>query len=200
MNSIRDMLRKIYIAWEKGGFIGTSQKIWKFTYWRVKGRRNQVLFGYALDKKVEIYPVRCKVEIRFLNVSDMREIKENFFPLMRKDLEHDKECFIEFEQTPSKNRECFLALLNRKIVHYSWVAVNIPSHGSVKVGNQAAYIGPCFTAPEYRGLGIYPHVLTVILATLKRDGFKKALIEARKDNIASIRSIEKAGFRRVEKG
>lgn len=59
-------------------------------------------------------------------------------------------------------------------------------------------IGPCKTNPEWRGKGIYPAVLRYILSTEISDaGIAYMIID--KNNNASIRGVEKAGFRRERK-
>ena len=57
-----------------------------------------------------------------------------------------------------------------------------------------AEIGPCFTYPQFRGKGIYPYVLKKILSEGGYNGYYMLVHE---DNTASIKGIEKAGFKRV---
>ena len=59
-------------------------------------------------------------------------------------------------------------------------------------------ISNCLTFPAYRGQGLYPLVLRASLQHLAAQGFSRAIITCAPDNIASVRGIEKAGFRRVK--
>jgi GNAT superfamily N-acetyltransferase len=188
---------KLASVWREGGALGVARRLWRFIHWRVRGRKNLVLFEFMLNKPVQIYPCKGEINVRLLRPADMEQIRSTFFPLMDGDLQHDKECFLEFESVPNPNRRCFVAEMDGQIVHYSWVTTGVPRYGCVVIGSGVAYIGPCFTLPQARGLGIYPHVLTVILRSLQQEGFLKALIQAHKDNLPSIRGIEKAGFVRV---
>ncbi len=52
-------------------------------------------------------------------------------------------------------------------------------------------IGPCVTYPNFRGRGIYPAVLRYIRST---DWYKDYFLLIDKENTASIRGAEKAGF------
>ena len=52
-------------------------------------------------------------------------------------------------------------------------------------------IGPCFTLPKFRGRGVYPSVLIYILEKNKNSKFYMIV---HKNNIPSIRGIEKSGF------
>lgn len=61
----------------------------------------------------------------------------------------------------------------------------------------AAVVGPCFTAPEARGRGIYPHVISAARLELRRRGARWAYIFASAANAASLRGIEKAGYEYV---
>lgn len=59
------------------------------------------------------------------------------------------------------------------------------------LGKNDCEIGPCYTAKEFRGKGIYPKVLRYILSDYQADTFYMTVNE---NNISSIRGIEKAGF------
>jgi ribosomal protein S18 acetylase RimI-like enzyme len=59
-------------------------------------------------------------------------------------------------------------------------------------------ISNCLTFPAYRGQGLYPLVLRASLRHLAAQGYSRAIITCAPENIASIRGIEKAGFRRLK--
>lgn len=58
-------------------------------------------------------------------------------------------------------------------------------------------IGNCFTLPAWRGRGLYPRLLVATCQHLAAQGHSRAIITCAPDNLASVRGIEKAGFRRV---
>lgn len=58
------------------------------------------------------------------------------------------------------------------------------------------HIGPSFTKPSERSKGLYAYINWTILAALQNEGCK-FFMRVAQSNIASIRGIEKAGFRRV---
>jgi hypothetical protein len=55
-------------------------------------------------------------------------------------------------------------------------------------------IGNCFTDEEYRGQGLYPAVLRRIRADFPDRAF---VVFVEPDNVASVRGLERAGFRRL---
>ncbi|HEX7077297.1 MAG TPA: GNAT family N-acetyltransferase [Candidatus Eisenbacteria bacterium] len=59
----------------------------------------------------------------------------------------------------------------------------------------AAFLYDCATTPDSRGMGIYPAALAAALRDLKARGARAAYIRVHRANAASIRGIEKAGFR-----
>lgn len=59
-------------------------------------------------------------------------------------------------------------------------------------------ISNCYTYPQYRGQGRYPQMIRAACDSLAAQGFQRAIITCAPDNAASIRGIEKAGFRRVK--
>lgn len=59
-------------------------------------------------------------------------------------------------------------------------------------------IGPCWTHPEYRGLGLYPTVLSIIMQReLKAEGVAYMIV--RNSNQKSLRGIAKVGFQSAGK-
>lgn len=58
-------------------------------------------------------------------------------------------------------------------------------------------IGNCFTLPAWRGRGLYPRLLVATCQHLVAQGHSRAIITCAPDNLASVRGIERAGFRRI---
>lgn len=82
-------------------------------------------------------------------------------------------------------------MLNEKkqIVHFSYLIPPNLKYSFLKKGD--AVIGPCNTAPEERGKGLYPFMLSYIRLNNPNINFYLVI---RKENIPSIRGAEKAGF------
>lgn len=84
-----------------------------------------------------------------------------------------------------------------EIIHSSIRVGKCPKFPFLKKGEYE--IGPCETAPDWRGKGIYPTVLQHIL----KESRATCYMIVREDNASSIRGIEKSGFLKigfVEKG
>jgi L-amino acid N-acyltransferase YncA len=62
-------------------------------------------------------------------------------------------------------------------------------------GAGAVCLGPYWTNPLHRGKGIYGGLLSHSLAECRRRGWRHVYIWAEAHNAASVRGIEKAGFR-----
>jgi len=94
--------------------------------------------------------------------------------------------------------ETYLALawMGEQLVHIGWIT---PSKKCKKrfpyIPEKAYMIGPCQTAPSFRGNRIFPFVLQQISRSLP--GCDEYWISANEKNLASIRGIEKAGARHV---
>lgn len=56
----------------------------------------------------------------------------------------------------------------------------------------------CVTLPPYRGQGLYPELLQAACRHLAKQGHARVIVTCAPDNAASIRGIEKAGFRKVK--
>lgn len=107
----------------------------------------------------------------------------------------------DFRDGLKKGGAVFLLLDGKNIIHGSKVildkdfaAINDRIFKRFK-SQDAGYIGPCFTHPAYRGKGLYTYVLLKICDFLKEKGKERAFICTKTNNLASMRGIEKAGFR-----
>jgi len=61
------------------------------------------------------------------------------------------------------------------------------------------YLYDAFTFAEYRGQNLYPALLQRVLDSSHRQGLRRALIFVLSDNTASIRGVQKAGFREFQR-
>lgn len=98
-----------------------------------------------------------------------------------------------------KGAMLFFVFIGKEYAHSSMVAMDTngalfdPIFQRIHFQN-AGYIGPCYTNPLYRGMGIYPYVLSKSCEFLREKGKTKALINTKKNNQVSIKGITKAGF------
>jgi RimJ/RimL family protein N-acetyltransferase len=81
------------------------------------------------------------------------------------------------------------------IGHISWIYYRSSPNRVLNLANDEAEIKYSFTLEALRGRGLYPKTLRIIQAYLARSGFARVFICAHAGNHASIRGIEKAGFR-----
>ena len=94
----------------------------------------------------------------------------------------------------------YYAYLNSNCVHRSWVKSNeqvVYFHWSLpyRLKNNEVFIHYCETAPNARGKNVFPRVLDYITRLNKN---KEILISVNRNNQASIRGVQKAGFEKKE--
>lgn len=91
---------------------------------------------------------------------------------------------------------CIYAIIHgNKCVHYSHVIGKGWRFPFMK--DNDIEIGPCWTQPEFRSRGLFSSVLRNILSDFQEH---QIWIFAEETNVASIRGIERAGFKFVGKG
>jgi len=94
---------------------------------------------------------------------------------------------------------CYTVSIDGRLAHYSWVqrsaSHRITEAGvSVPVERGAFWIYHCQTAEWARGRGIYPSTLEHIVSDCFAEGDCTAWIYTSKQNVASQKGIERAGF------
>lgn len=193
MNPIRGNWRKVVEAYGQAGPSGVLTRSVRYFKHHLVERRRTRRFTFSLERPVEIRPARVPVAVRLFSAADQREIEAEFYPAMAASTP-DK---LLFDAGLAAYRTCFVATMAGSIVHYSWVHTGGEYPSTIRLVAGEALIGPCFTLPRARGAGLYPHVLSAICADLQERGYRRVFIETDRRNRASLRGIEKAGFRRA---
>ena len=82
-----------------------------------------------------------------------------------------------------------------KIAHYSNILPKIFKYSFMTKGD--LYIVNCFTHKDFRGYGLYPFALSYLASSLNSDVIWGGV---REGNIASIKGLERAGYKKVGEG
>lgn len=100
----------------------------------------------------------------------------------------------------NKGMILFCVFIGKNLAHRSFVAMDskanvdpVLSMSSMNWRNEAS-IGPCTTYTKYRGLNLFPYTLLQICRYLQGQSKQSVKITTSKDNISSVRGIEKAEF------
>ncbi|GEM_PF-1685727 len=88
----------------------------------------------------------------------------------------------------------FIAILEGEIIHISWIYYNNKKRDVVHLGEKEAEIKNCSTHPMFRGMKIYPAVLTCIQEYLRTKGYTRVYMRTNEKNRPSAKGIESAGF------
>ena len=97
-------------------------------------------------------------------------------------------------------KKIYIVKKGDEILHYGRILSEGEKTREVSLREGEAYIGPCFTVPDKRGMGIYTYALREIIRRLSGSGLKKAYIASEITNKSSISGILKAGFRLDREG
>ncbi len=105
----------------------------------------------------------------------------------------------EVQRRFAAGSRCFVAWIDDAIAGYGWV-----SQGEERIGELErvmrmrpgeAYIWDCATLSPFRRQGIYNAFLAHVVATLRREGFRRLWIGASLQNRPSLQAFAYAGFK-----
>lgn len=107
--------------------------------------------------------------------------------------EMDTQDFDSLQRCAQEGDECFSAWAGNRLAFFGWIQFKyrrpVPMT-QIPLGSGRAYIYRCFTAPEFRGLRIYPAALSFGCRGLEKRGFRRVFIDHAWNNEASRRGIE----------
>jgi ribosomal protein S18 acetylase RimI-like enzyme len=108
-----------------------------------------------------------------------------------------------FQERLKRGEQFWTAQHEERIVSYCWATRDPVEIGEVRCmvspRDDEVYLYDAFTFPEYRGHNLYPALLQRILEHSGQQGLRRALIFVLSDNMASIRGVQKAGFREFQR-
>jgi GNAT superfamily N-acetyltransferase len=143
---------------------------------------------YAVDLKKKICPVESQVVV---------DVTVHATPMQ---LGRVRQSVLESRL--EKGDKIFTAEHDGSCVAYLFAATGKTHLGEIDdwliVDSNEVYLYDAFTTSQLRGKGIYPHIITQALVYFKHRGFKHALIFSTAYNTASIKGIERCGFRCYE--
>jgi RimJ/RimL family protein N-acetyltransferase len=94
---------------------------------------------------------------------------------------------------------CYVAWAGTKMAHFIWVQDRgphfiHPAGITHHIQKGELWIYDAETKQDFRGLSIYPYMLSLLLRRAKENGYVRAVIYTNRNNSASIRGIQKSGF------
>ena len=108
-----------------------------------------------------------------------------------------------FQARLDRDEQFWTAQLDNRIVSYCWATRDPVEIGEIRCRIHPRvdeiYFYDAFTFPEYRGRNLYPALLQRMLEHSREVGLRRALIFVLSDNMASIRGVEKAGFKEFQR-
>ncbi len=103
----------------------------------------------------------------------------------------------KYDEYIGNGSECLGAFYQGTLVAYTWAHFEKFEFSSFKytlhMKDNEAYAGPDFVAPEYRGNGLQPAILTHAAAEMLKKNYDIGLGSIMQNNLASKRGVAKAG-------
>lgn len=136
--------------------------------------------------------VKIHIELQEIQQFQLRQFIPKIRPM-------NEQKYAQFSKRFNRGDRCFVAFSEGVPCHFSWVrmlgVMAISSaNKSFSLDTNQSWIFDCRTNESYRGLSIYPQVISRISNDLLENGMTSVMIDATKDNSASVNGILKAGF------
>jgi len=191
----RISVSKVKLYWKKHGTLGLVKLAVLHICLPFFSYHLHNFYGMSGLPRTQVQP-RCLLDIRKGGPEDIGLIVD-----LRDDID-EADVHKQVKDYFDNGGELFLGFSEGKLVHTAWLFYNlriseIPFF--VKIRKDEAYIGNCYTHPEFRGKNIYPVVLQHMLMDAAAKNKKRCFITTIPINLASIRGIEKSGFSFVGK-
>jgi RimJ/RimL family protein N-acetyltransferase len=93
-------------------------------------------------------------------------------------------------------KTCFIGFVNGQPAHISWVYFQEQLSNFFKLSEKEAELNYSITLPEFRGLSLFRLVTANIFQWLKQNNYERMFASPHSDNIASIKSLKRSGFKK----
>ncbi|MDH4202558.1 MAG: hypothetical protein OEV87_06655 [Phycisphaerae bacterium] len=182
------LLAKFYFKLH--GFIGGV----KFAYGLLRsGVEIIYIFKPALDK-IKIELINPKLTFRLIQAPDQFDLIYNDYSEIRGDF------FAQEDKRRMRSKKEWLAIIYKDeiLAGWGWVKFGCFTYGTNKVTEKDCIIHKCRTVRSIRRQRVYVTLLVKLLNDLKEKKVQKVYIGAKDFNYASLKAIDKIGFRRIE--
>jgi hypothetical protein len=150
--------------------------------------KNEILNMYAVDLKKKLRRIKSELVV---------DISVHTRPVPFRSVQKSI-----IESRFEKGDKIFIAEYDGNCVAYLFAATNKTGIGEIDdwliVSHNEVYLYDAFTTSQLRGMGIYPCLIAYASVYFKHRGFEHVLIFSTVGNTASIRGIERCGFRCYE--
>lgn len=103
-----------------------------------------------------------------------------------------------FTERLRRGHVCFAAWAGGEFAHHCWLGFGPWTLGdigiTIELSAVEAYLYDAYTVPRFRGNGIYPAVVAVLLAFAGSQGHRVVYARANKHNMDAIGSLGRVGF------
>jgi len=156
--------------------------------------RQMILFLLVSPEEINSIHITIPAEVCEINSSNVDKVRD-----FRDDIDPQK-----FENFLKKGDVGIYAIIDSKVVGHLWAFIcrekSIRIDGFIKISKNEAVIHFATVYEKYRGKNIYPSMLSTLCNKLMLEkGVQKIYIITDKDNISSIKGIEKVGFKIYQK-
>jgi RimJ/RimL family protein N-acetyltransferase len=182
-------IRNVFKFVEQNSWLELSRRIWiALTSWFFENR-SMFIMKLLAEEAGEPDP---SLEIKELALSDIDQILAVMYFSRA-----------EICRRFGRGDRCFAVIDGGEIATYFWARFGVWRLNELFLEfklkpNQAWFIN-AFTVKSARGRGYYPNIIRYMSRTLASEDFDEFFVNAEERNRASIRGIEKAGFKRMAK-
>jgi hypothetical protein len=162
-----------------GGFLS----LFKLLYFSVINLNTFILVGTELDRELPPYHFDPEFRIIKPTLEELGKLREG------KDLPRE----FYYDQIHGVKR-CYLVLCKNEIAYIHWVYFKGDYNRFLVLREGVAELNYNTTLPNFRGKGLMGNMVAYISRDLQKEGYKMAVGLTHENNIASIKSTQKAGW------
>jgi len=96
-------------------------------------------------------------------------------------------------------KKCYIVLCQNELAYIHWVYLKGDKNRFLVLSDDVAELNYNTTLPKFRGRKLMAKMVAYIVRDLKKEGYKKVVGLTHSQNIASIKSVKRAGFKELGK-
>lgn len=186
-------IQKISKIISEEGIFSFFLKVLRYIRKNICGITKAIIFELDLEHPVPKIATKLELSFRMATKKDIDSMDDERYGYDQSAKQYSRDRL-------AKGDSCVLALFNGKIIGYVWIMkdhIDISKFNYISLSKKRVSTYNAFVLKEFRGKRVRNAMNVYLIDIIRKSGKRFVVCVVDKDNKASIKCVERAGFKRI---